>query len=401
MDNADAYGRGGLLPMAVFLTQNAPGLRTSPVKRGYWVARRVLGEVIPPPPPVVPELPHDESKSDLPVRDLLAKHRANAVCASCHARFDSFGLTFEGYGPVGERRTKDLAGRAVDTHAHVPGWRSGRGLQGLQAYIRAHREKDFINNLSEKMLVYALGRSPLLSDEPLLDTMRTNLAAGGYRFSSLIETIVTSPQFLNMRNRADHFRRERRLKMPDRTKPSANRIARRAILRGAGVTMALPWLESFAAKAATTGADACSRNGSAWSSWAAASTRITGRSEGSGAEMKLGKTLSPLEPLKSKVNVIHGLFNKGAMGLGIHPPQTGSLLTGAKLETRRQHSFGHLGRPDDRQPRRPGHAAIEPGARLRTAHHRIPRVQLLAGLQLSHLLAESRIAGSQRVLSRL
>jgi hypothetical protein len=55
-------------------------------------------------------------------------------------------------------------------------------------------------------------------------------------------------------------------------------------------------------------------------------------SEGSGADMKLGKSLSPLEPLKSKVNVIHGLFNKGAMGLGIHPPQTGSLLTGAHLE---------------------------------------------------------------------
>jgi hypothetical protein len=55
-------------------------------------------------------------------------------------------------------------------------------------------------------------------------------------------------------------------------------------------------------------------------------------SEGSGADMKLSKSLSPLEPLKSKVNVIHGLFNKGAMGLGIHPPQTGSLLTGAHLE---------------------------------------------------------------------
>jgi len=200
VDNADAYGRGGLLPMAVFLTLNAPGLRTSPVKRGYWVARRVLGEVIPPPPPVVPELPHDESKSDLPVRDLLAKHRANAVCASCHARFDSFGLTFEGYGPVGEKRTKDLAGRAVDTHASFPGGSEGEGFDGLQTYIRAHREKDFVNNLSEKMLVYALGRSPLLSDEPLLDAMRTNLAAGGYRFSSLIETLVTSPQFLNRRN---------------------------------------------------------------------------------------------------------------------------------------------------------------------------------------------------------
>ncbi len=200
VDDADTYGRGGLLPMAAFLTQNAPGLRTSPVKRGYWVARRVLGEVIPPPPPVVPELPHDESKSDLPVRDLLAKHRANAVCASCHARFDSFGLAFENYGPVGEKRTQDLAGRPVDTHATFPGGDEGTGFAGLQTYIRSHREKDFVNNLSDKMLVYALGRSRLLSDEPLLDAMRANLAAGGYRFSSLIETIVTSPQFLNRRN---------------------------------------------------------------------------------------------------------------------------------------------------------------------------------------------------------
>src|SRR5260221_11445737 len=88
------YGRGGLLPMAVFLTQNSPGLRTSPVKRGYWVVRRVLGEVIPPPPAVVPELPNDEAKSDLPIRDMLARHRENKVCASCHARFDTVGLAF-------------------------------------------------------------------------------------------------------------------------------------------------------------------------------------------------------------------------------------------------------------------------------------------------------------------
>jgi len=200
VDDAGLYGRGGLLPMAVFLTKNAPGLRTSPVKRGYWVAKRVLGEVIPPPPPVVPELPNDESKMDLPVRDMLAKHRENAVCASCHARFDVFGLAFEGYGPVGERRTKDLAGRPVDTHATFPGGEQGAGLEGLETYIRAHREKDFVNNLSEKMLVYALGRSPLLSDEPLLERMRTNLAGSGYRMSALIETIVTSPQFLNRRN---------------------------------------------------------------------------------------------------------------------------------------------------------------------------------------------------------
>jgi len=115
------------------------------------------------------------------------------------------------------------------------------------------------------------------------------------------------------------------------TTSSSNKIARRAILRGAGVTMALPWLESFAAKAATAGAAefpkrfgvvflGCGVNEDHWGS------------EGSGADMKLSKSLSPLEPLKSKINVVHGLFNKGAMGLGIHPPQTGSLLTGAHLE---------------------------------------------------------------------
>lgn len=204
VNNARDYGRGGLLPMAVFLTRNAPGQRTSPVKRGYWVARRVLGEVIPPPPPVVPELPRDEATSNLPVRELLAKHRENAACASCHARFDSFGLVFEGYGPVGERRINDLAGRAVDARASFPDGTEGAGIWGLQTYIRARREQDFLNNLSEKMLAYALGRSLLISDEPLLETMRVKLAANGYKMSALIEIIVTSPQFLNKRSLAYH-----------------------------------------------------------------------------------------------------------------------------------------------------------------------------------------------------
>jgi len=199
VDNARDYQRGGLLPMAAFLTQNAPGLRTSPVKRGYWVARRVLGEVIPPPPPTVPELPSDEAKMDLPLREMLAKHRSNPACSSCHARFDSFGLTFEGYGPVGETRAKDLAGHTVDVQATFPGGSQGAGLAGLQAYIRANREQDFLDNLSRKILVYGLGRTLLLSDEPLIQRMNSKLAAGGYRFSALVETIVTSPQFLKKR----------------------------------------------------------------------------------------------------------------------------------------------------------------------------------------------------------
>jgi hypothetical protein len=199
VDDAEHYARGGLLPMAVFLTQNSPGLRTSPVKRGNWVVQKVLGVRVPPPPPVVPELPSDESKSDLPVREMLAQHRANPVCAACHARFDSFGLAFEGYGPVGDARAKDLAGRPVDTSVTFPGGFEGIGLPGLEAFIREHRQKEFVNNLSRKLLAYSLNRSLQLSDEPLVERMEAQLASNEYRFHSLVETIVTSPQFLNKR----------------------------------------------------------------------------------------------------------------------------------------------------------------------------------------------------------
>ena len=174
VDDAARYGRGGLLPMAVFMTQNSPGLRTSPVKRGNWVVQKVLGIRVPPPPPVVPELPADESKSDLPVREMLAQHRANPVCAACHARFDSFGLAFEGYGPVGDARTKDLAGRPVDTAVTYPGGFQGTGLEGLREFIREHRQNEYVGNLSRKLLAYSLNRSLQLSDESLVERMETN-----------------------------------------------------------------------------------------------------------------------------------------------------------------------------------------------------------------------------------
>src|SRR5690242_18866298 len=104
---------------------------------------------------------------------------------------------------------------------------------------------------------------------------------------------------------------------------------RRTVLRGAGVTMCLPWLESLSAIAATPSSAFPKRfavlfmgNGINEDHWGA---------EGSGAEMTLRRSLSPLEPLKHKINVINGLFNKNSTGQGIHPAQTGSLLTGAPI----------------------------------------------------------------------
>lgn len=199
INNADKYGRGGILPMAVFMTQNSPGLRTSPVKRGNWVVQKVLGIRVPPPPPAVPELPNDETKTDRPIREMLAQHRSVPMCAACHSKFDSFGLVFEGFGPVGDARTKDGAGRPVDTSATFPGEVEAVGVPGLQQFIRDHRQDRFVDNLSRKLLAYGLGRSLQLSDESLVDRLNLHMANNGYRFGALVEAIVLSPQFLNRR----------------------------------------------------------------------------------------------------------------------------------------------------------------------------------------------------------
>ena len=205
IDNAADYGRGGLLPMSVFLTKNAPGLRTSPVKRGYWVVRRLLGEQIPPPPPNVPELPDDESKlGDLSLREMLARHREHRSCAACHDRFDSIGLAFEGYGPVGELRDRDLGGRPVSTTSTFPGGPEGTGLDDLRSYLRQHRQQEFLDNLCRKLLSYALGRSLILSDDLLIRKMRIQLERDEFRFSSLVESIVNSSQFLNKRDHSEN-----------------------------------------------------------------------------------------------------------------------------------------------------------------------------------------------------
>jgi len=197
VDNASRYDRGGLLPMAVFLTQSSPGQRTSPVKRGYWVARNVLGQYIPAPPPNVPAIPSNEADlGDMTLAQTMARHRSDPNCASCHATFDFFGLAYEGYGPVGERRERDLGGRAVHPATGFPDGVQRSGVAGILEYVRANRQQDFVDSLSRRLVSYALGRGVILADRALLGDMQAGLRANGSRFSSLVEAIVTSPQFL-------------------------------------------------------------------------------------------------------------------------------------------------------------------------------------------------------------
>ena len=192
MDDATRYGRGGLLPMAVFLTQNAPGLRTSPVKRGYWVVRRVLGEADSAAAARRSGTAERRSEVGLPLREMLAKHRENPACASCHARFDSFGLAFEGYGPVGESANQG-SGRPAGGYAapHSRAASQGTASTGLQTYIRdiARRISSTISAASCWCTRWA-GRC-MLSDEPLVEQMQTQL--GGQRLSFRAWSKPSSP----------------------------------------------------------------------------------------------------------------------------------------------------------------------------------------------------------------
>jgi len=151
---------------------------------------------------VVPELPRDEQATgDLTIPQLLARHREHRACAGCHQRFDAMGVVFEGYGPVGEHRQNDLAGRPVQTKVEFPDGRERDGVEGLRDYLVQQRRHDFVDSFNRRLLAYALGRSLLLSDEPLLEQLAQPVDGGALTFRSQIERIALSPQFLRKRGR--------------------------------------------------------------------------------------------------------------------------------------------------------------------------------------------------------
>ena len=192
-------GRGGLFGMAVILTKNSAGERTSPVKRGFWSVHHLLGQHFPPPPANVPELPASEKTATKTIRELLAAHVADAQCAMCHSHFDGLGLAMEGFDAIGRSRTTDSAGRRIDNVAKLPNGETAAGIPGLIEYIDQHRRQDFVKTLCRRFLGYALGRSVILSDQPLLMEMESALQKNDYQFSVLFDRVVRSPQFRQQR----------------------------------------------------------------------------------------------------------------------------------------------------------------------------------------------------------
>jgi len=188
--------RGGLLTQASVLTVTSNPTRTSPVKRGKWVLEQLLGTPLPPAPPNVPSL-DDSGRKELTAatfREKLAQHRTDPKCANCHAKMDAFGCTLENFDGIGQWRERDETGAPVDASAKLGSGRPLQGVADLRALLRAHKD-DFTRCLSEKLLIYALGRGLDYYDEPTLDGIQTALARDDYKFSTLVREIVKSDPF--------------------------------------------------------------------------------------------------------------------------------------------------------------------------------------------------------------
>jgi hypothetical protein len=195
VEGANAFDRGGALRLGSVLTTTSAPLRTSPVKRGDWVLRRVLGSPTPPPPADAGTLPGDDkSFNGLTLRQRLTEHKRDATCASCHLRIDPLGFPLEGFDAVGRTRDKYADGQAVDVTGEFADKKTIVGADGLLQYLQG-KDTQVMTTLSKKMLGYALGRTVLASDRPLVADMTA--AGGEASFADLAVRIVTSRQFRN------------------------------------------------------------------------------------------------------------------------------------------------------------------------------------------------------------
>ncbi len=192
--------RGGLLGQGSILTVTSYPNRTSIVLRGKWVLENLLGAPPPPPPPDIPDLkPHGKDGRQLTMREQMEAHRANPVCASCHARMDPIGFALENYDGTGRWRTKD-AGSDIDASGKLPDGTKFAGPVGLKKILLSGHRDEFATTVTDKLLTYALGRGLEAYDNPSVRAIMREAAQEDYRLPALITAIVKSRPFQMRKN---------------------------------------------------------------------------------------------------------------------------------------------------------------------------------------------------------
>ena len=173
--------RRGLLGHGSVLTVTSYPNRTSPVLRGKWVLDNILGAPPPPPPPDVPDLEENPVGEVLAMRERMAHHRRNAICASCHVRMDPLGLALENFDATGRWRTAE-GGNRIDASAELDDGTSFTGPAGLRELL-LRRPEQFAETVTAKLLTFALGRGLEHYDAPAIRAILRRAEPAGYSFS--------------------------------------------------------------------------------------------------------------------------------------------------------------------------------------------------------------------------
>ena len=196
------HRRGGLLAHGSVLKVTANGTNTSPVLRGVWVCERILGQPIPPPPENVPAIEPD-IRGATTIREMLAKHRSDAACASCHQKIDPAGFALENFDAAGRWRDRyvQMIGRKVEKGSPVdPSYTlaDGRDFEDFDAFRRliAGNPEPLARNFAEKLLVYATGAAIQFSDREVIDDIVSSTKDKNYGLRSLIHQSIKSDIFL-------------------------------------------------------------------------------------------------------------------------------------------------------------------------------------------------------------
>lgn len=192
--------RAGLLSHGSLLTVTSYPNRTSPVLRGKFVLENLLGSPPPEPPPNVPAL--EEAGEDgrmLSMREAMVQHRENPACRVCHAAMDPIGFSLENYDAVGKWR-REFANQPIDASGTMPDGREFDGPAGLRDLL-LDQPDDFVGTVTEKLLMYALGRGLEYYDMPAVRGIVRNAAEDDYRWSSVILGVIESDPFQMRRTR--------------------------------------------------------------------------------------------------------------------------------------------------------------------------------------------------------